>query len=79
MKKQCVAGLTQLQNRYPLAPRLIHLPVAGPRLDLVSWLPSPNVCGSQRGSLHKTTDDIVCKEVWTPRPLTRRVIASTPI
>src|ERR671929_97709 len=33
MKKQCVAGLTQLQNRYPLALRLVHLSVVGPRLD----------------------------------------------
>ncbi len=79
MKKQYVTGLTQLQNRYLLAPRLVHLPVAGPRLDRVSWIPSPNVCGSQGGSLRKTTDDILCKEVWTPRLLTRRVIASTLI
>jgi len=28
MKKQCVAGLTRLQNRYPLAQRIVHLPVA---------------------------------------------------
>src|SRR5262245_30327337 len=77
MKKQCVAGWTQLQNRYLLVTRLVHLPVAGPCLDLASWIPSPNVCGSQGGSLRKTPDDIVCKEVWTPRPLTRRVIAST--
>jgi site-specific recombinase XerD len=26
MKKQCVAALTQLQNRYPLAQRLVNLP-----------------------------------------------------
>jgi predicted Zn-dependent protease len=79
MKKQCVAGLAQLQNRYLLAPHPVHLPVAGPHLALASWIPSPNVCDSQGGSLRKTPDDIVCKEVWTPRPLTRRVIASTPI
>ena len=36
MKKQCVAGLIQLQNRYPLAPCLVHLSVAEPRIDLAS-------------------------------------------
>jgi len=28
MKKQCVASLTQLQNRYPLAQRIVHPPAA---------------------------------------------------
>jgi hypothetical protein len=62
----------------PDATYFVHLPVAEPRLDLASWSLALNVVGAQEGSLHKTPDDSVCKEVWTPRPLTHSVIASTP-
>ena len=78
MKKQCVVGSTQLSNRCLLRQRIFHLPAAYPRIDLASWSLALNVVGAQEGSLHKTPDDIVCKAVWTPRPLTHRVIASTP-
>src|SRR6266516_4324277 len=38
MKKQCVVGSTQLQNRCLLRHRLFHLPVAYPRIDLASLI-----------------------------------------
>jgi hypothetical protein len=41
MKKQCVAGLTQLQNRYPLAQRIVDLPygIATPRSRAAAPVP----------------------------------------
>jgi len=41
MKKQCVAGLTQFQNRYPLAQRIVALPygIATPRCRVAAPVP----------------------------------------
>src|SRR2546422_6505961 len=38
MKKQCVVGSTQLQNRCLLRQRIFHLPAAYPRIDLASLI-----------------------------------------
>ena len=62
MKKQCVVGSTQLQNRCLLRQRILHLPAAYPRIDLASLIQTdPNVFGSQGGCLWYTTNDIVDK------------------
>src|SRR5262249_45007350 len=41
MKKQCVAGLTQFQNLYPLAQRIVALPygIATPRSRVAAPVP----------------------------------------
>src|SRR6266702_3259746 len=38
MKKQCVVGSTQRQNRCLLRLPILHLPAAYPRIDLASWI-----------------------------------------
>jgi hypothetical protein len=38
MKKQCVVGSTQLQNRCLLRQRIFHLPAAYPRIDPASLI-----------------------------------------
>src|SRR5712671_1306189 len=44
MKKQCVVGSTQLQNRCLLRHRLFHLPAAYPRIDLASLIQTDPQC-----------------------------------
>src|SRR4029434_8079689 len=81
MKKQCVVGSTQLQNRCLLRQRIFHLPAAYPRIDPASLIQTDPqrfwITGRLSSVYHRC--HLFTPGVWTPRALPRRVIASTHI